>query len=124
MSTVHSLAEVIVGRIGPAAVWIENVSSIGPSVAAQVQDRLARTVARQLGLGSVGVEDPQPRDVAGLVGLGQQQDPVGRDARVNGADRLDPRGRQLELERRGLDDHVVVAERMPLLELHAAAVYV
>jgi hypothetical protein len=27
MSTVHVVAEVIVGRISPAAVWIENVSA-------------------------------------------------------------------------------------------------
>ena len=33
--------------------------AVGPAAAAQVQDRLARAVARQLGLRAVGVEDPQ-----------------------------------------------------------------
>ena len=36
---------------------------------AQVEDRLARPVARQLGLGAVGVEDAQAGDEAGLVGV-------------------------------------------------------
>ncbi len=79
---VQLVGDVIVGRISPAAVWIENVSLSVQPAPAQVQDRLARAVARQLGLGAVGVEDPQPGDEAGLVGLGEQQDPVGEHARV------------------------------------------
>ena len=38
---------------------------VGPAAAAQVEDRLARAVARQLGLRAVRVEDPQARDEAG-----------------------------------------------------------
>ncbi len=77
----RSLAPVIVGRISPAAVWIENVVGVGPAAPAQVEDRLARAVARQLGLRAVRVEDPQARDEARLLGFGQQQDPVGEDSR-------------------------------------------
>ena len=43
---------------------------------------------------------------------------------VRGADRPDPPLGELERERGVLHDHVVVAERVPLLELHRAAVYV
>ena len=82
MSSAAVVGEVIVGRISPAAVWIENVSVVGPAAAAQVQDRLARAVARQLGLGAVGVEDPQPGDAAGLVGRREQQHAVGEDPGV------------------------------------------
>ena len=97
-------------------------SRVGPATPAEVQDRLAAAVARQLRLGAVRVEDPQPSDVAGLVRLREQQDPVGGHARVRRADRAHAGRRQLERQRGGLDDHVVVAERVPLLELHARAV--
>ena len=43
--------------------------AVGPAAPAQVHDRLARAVARQLGLGAVRVEDPQRGDEAALVGL-------------------------------------------------------
>ena len=76
MSTVHVCGEVIVAVILPAAVWIEKRVRVGPAAAAQVEDRLAGAVARQLRLRAVGVEDPQPSHEPGLVGRGQQQDAV------------------------------------------------
>ena len=121
MSTVQVVGEVIVARISPASVLIEKRVLVGPAAAAQVQDRLARAVAGELGLGAVRVEDPQARDEPRLVGLGEQQDPVRADAGVRRADAPDPRRRQLERERALLEDHVVVAERLPLLEVHRAA---
>ena len=60
---------------------------VGPAAAAQVEDRLARAVARQLGLRAVGVEDRSRATKPGCVGSAQQQDPVGEDAEVAGADR-------------------------------------
>ena len=72
------------------------------------QDRLASPVPGHLGLGPVRVEDPQPRQVTGLLRLGQQQDPVGRDSGVAGADRTDPSRRELERERVRLNDHIVI----------------
>ena len=48
-----------VGVISPAAVEIEKRVGVGPAGAAQVEDRLADAVAGELGLGAVGVEDPQ-----------------------------------------------------------------
>ena len=92
-------------------------------MATQVEDRLAHAVAGQLGLRAVGVEDPHLRYEAGLVGLTQQQDAVGAHARVRGAEDPHPRGRELERELPFLDDGVVVAERLPLLETHGRARY-
>src|ERR1700716_317368 len=43
---------------------------------------------------------------------------------MRGADPASPLRGQLERKRLGLDDQVVVAERVPLLEVHAGAVYV
>ena len=62
ISTAQVSSEVIVGTIGPASVRIEKVSSSVQPLAAQIEDRLARPVARQLGLRAVGVEDPQVGD--------------------------------------------------------------
>ena len=78
----HVVAERIVGRISPAAVWTENWRRVGPPGPAQVQDRLARAVAGELGLGAVGVEDPQPGDEAGASGGRELEDAVRADARV------------------------------------------
>ena len=61
MSVRHVRSPVIVVRISPATVWIEKRVGRPSSRAAQVEQRLARAVARQLGLGAVGVEDPQAR---------------------------------------------------------------
>ena len=47
---------------------------VGPAVAAQVEDRLPRAVARQLRLGAVGVEDPQIGDEARVLAPREQQD--------------------------------------------------
>ena len=108
------------GRTSPAAVRTEKLSSLGPAVAAQVHDRLAHAVAGQLGLGAVGVEDAHLGDEAALVGLAQQQDAVRAHARVGRAEGADALGRELERELAFLDDGVVVAERLPLLEAHGA----
>ena len=69
------------------------LARVGPAGAAQVEDRLARAVAAQLGLGAVGVEDPQPRDEAGLVGRREDEHAVGADARVAVAQRAHELGR-------------------------------
>ncbi len=68
---------------------------VGPAVAAQVEDRLAGAVARELGLGAVGVEDPQLGDELGVVAAREQQDPVGADAEMRVAEPLDPGRAQL-----------------------------
>ena len=80
---------VIVARISPGRrLDRERVGVVQP-LPAQVQDRLARAVARQLGLGAVWVEDPQPGDERPPLGrrVGEQQDPVGEHAGVGCADR-------------------------------------
>ena len=90
--------------------------------AAQVEDRLARAVAAELGLRAVGVEDPQARDEAGLVGRAEDEHAVGADAGVAVAQRgARAPGSVAAPELGGLDDDVVVAERLPLLEAHRAA---
>ena len=109
----------IVGVIGPAAVRIEKVVGVGPAVAPQVEDRLAGPVARELGLGAVGVEDPQLGDELGVLAAREQQHPVGADPEMGVAEPLRPAPRvssQGSVVR--LDDQVVVAERLPLLESH------
>src|SRR4051794_24116469 len=89
--------------------------SIGPAAAVQVHDPLAHAVAGQLRLRAVGVEDPQARHEAGLVGLLDGDDAVGADAAMAVADQAHRVGVH------GLgDDHVVVAQRLPLLEPHGA----
>ena len=80
---------VIVGVTSPALVMIVNVVLVGPARLAQVEDRLAGAVAGELGLGTVGVEDPQLGDVALVVARREQQDAVGADPEVRIAD---PRG--------------------------------
>ena len=93
---------------------------LGPAAAAQVEDRLARAVARQLGLGAVGVEDAQVGDVPGS-SAGRAEHAVGEHAEVPRAERRTRAARQLKRELVALDDQVVVAERLPLLESHPAA---
>jgi hypothetical protein len=94
-----------------------------PAVAAQVHDRLAHAVAGELGLRPVRVEDAHFGYDFRLVGLAQQQDAVGAHARVRGAQNPHPRRGELERELTLLDDGVVVAERLPLLEAHGRARY-
>ncbi len=91
---------------------------VGPAVPAQVEDRLARPVAGQLGLGAVGVEDPQLGDELGVLAAREQQHPVGADPEVRVAEPLDPLRVQLPGKVLRLDDQVVVAQRLPLLESH------
>ena len=95
------------------------LARVGPARAAQVEDRLAGAVAAELGLRAVGVEDLQARDVAGLAGRVEHEHAVGADAGVavaQGADRI---GLQRRVQPGSLDDHVVVAQGLPLLEAHA-----
>ena len=60
---------------------------VRPAAATQVEHRLAGAIARELGLGAIGVEDPQPGDEPGLIGRREQQDPVGEHTGVPGAQR-------------------------------------
>ena len=120
MSTRQVKRPVMLGRISPAAVWIEKVSSIGPAAAAQVEDRLARAVARQLGLRAVGVEDAQVGHVHGVLGPGELEDAVGEHAEMALAQAPHTRRRELERQLVVLDDQIVVAEGLPLLESHQA----
>ena len=90
MSTEQVSSPVIVGVIGPATVVIANVVLVGPAVAAQVEDRLAGAVAGELGLGAVGVEDPQLGDELRVLAAREQQDAVGADPEVRVAEPLDP----------------------------------
>ena len=92
------------------------MSDVVQLVLAQVEQRLAGAVARQLGLRAVGVVDPQPRDVAGLVGGREREHAVGADAEVPVAQGAHLVG----VDAGRLDDEVVVAERLPLLELHGS----
>ena len=116
-----SSGPVIVGVTSPALVMIVNVSaSVQPGVA-QVEDRLAGAVARELGLRAVGVEDPQLGDVA-LVG-GRARAAGCRPSRRRSAARRSagsaPRSAPRAAPSRSTID-VVVAERLPLLEPHPA----
>src|SRR5690349_10252306 len=88
---------------------------VGPAAAAQVHDRLAGAVAGQLRLAAVGVEDAQPGDVSGLIGGPEQQHAVTARTEVRIAQLLDLAGGQLG----ALEDEVVVAEGLPLLEAQA-----
>ena len=72
---------------------------VGPAVAAQVEDRLAGAVAGELGLGAVGVEDPQLGDELRVLAAREQQDAVGADPEVRVAEPLDPRRGQLPGQR-------------------------
>ena len=96
---------------------------VGPAVAAQVQDRLAGAVAGQLGLGPVGVEDPQARRRSRA--RRWRRAAARRRSRCRCAARTARRTRA-GVSSKGsvlvLDDHVVVAQRLPLLERHAGRV--
>ena len=96
---------------------------VGPAAVAQVQDRLAGAVARQLGLRAVGVEDPQLGDVPGSRGLESSSTPSANRPKCGVAQQPHTRGGQLEGKLVALDDQVVVAEGLPLLEAHRHGVY-
>ena len=91
MSVRQARSPVIVVRISPGDGLDRERVRVGPAALAQVQQRLAGAVARQLGLGAVGVVDPQPGDVAGLVGRGEREHAVGADAEVAVAQPPHPR---------------------------------
>ena len=83
--------------------------AVGRARAAEVHDRLPRAVARKLGLGAVGIEDPQAGDEPFRVGRRELEHAVRARARVAVAEPAHHRGREREREVRRLDDHVVVA---------------
>ena len=121
MSTLQVVSPVIVGRISPAAVSIENVSE-------SVQPRRRRyMIASRAPLPDSSASEPSGLKIRRLAtkprlfGLRQQQHAVRADAAVRRADAPDPLGRQLERQLVALDDHVVVAEGVPLLESQTAA---
>ncbi len=78
--------------IGPATVLDREGVGVGPTVTAQVEDRLPRPVARELGLGAVRIEDPQRGDELGVVAAREQQHPVGADPEVRIAEPAATRG--------------------------------
>ena len=92
--------------------------AVGPAAPAQVEDRLARAVARQLGLRAVRVEDLQPRDEAGRRGPRQCEDAVRARAGVAVAEAAHGGGREREGQILCVDDHVVIPKCLPLLEPH------
>ena len=73
---------------------------VGPAAAAQVQDRLARAVAGQLGLRAVGVEDPQPGHEPGSSGAESSRIPSANTPVCAAQIARIARRRQLERERR------------------------
>ena len=78
--------------------------------------RDSRPVARELGGRAVGVPDD---DLGGIaVRRRDLDDAVGADAEVVVADPLHPFGRQREGKLSPLDQQVIVAEPVPLRELH------
>ena len=93
--------------------------ALRPAAAAQVQDGLARAVARQLGLRAVGVEDPQagdePRRVrrARAAGCRRSRRPGAGRRCAGSASAVSSKGSAA-----ASTIEVVVAERLPLLELH------
>ena len=89
-----------------------------PPAVAQIENGLARAVTRELGLGSVGIEDPQVCDVEWILRAGDLKDAVCVDAEVTFAQPPDAGGREREGKLLLLDDHVVVAKRLPLLKSH------
>ena len=68
------------------------VVAVGVPTPAQIHDGLARAVARELGLGAVGVEDAQRRHVARVVAGSEQQDAVRADAQMRVAQPADAPG--------------------------------
>ena len=93
---------------------------VGPAAAAQVHDRLAGAVARELGLRAVGVEDPQLGHEAALARAARAAARRRRRRRVGVAQPATRAGVSSKGSSSRLDDEVVVAERLPLLELHGA----
>ena len=107
------------GRISPATAHREAV--IGrPSVPAQVHHGLAHAIPGQLGLGAVRIVDAHLGHAAALIGLADQQNAVRADPGVRRADRAHAPGSQLERQLTFLDDHIIVAQRLPLLDVHGA----
>ena len=118
MSTRHVLSDRIVGRISPAAVSTENWR-------ASVQPRARRySTAWRTPLPESSASEPSgltirtSRDVAGLARLAQLEHAVGAHPRVAVAQAAHELGVQRRRALAGVDDQVVVAQRLPLLEAH------
>ena len=114
------VGEVIAGRISPAAVWIEKRVA-GPSILAGAGTGPPR---------GPRCPDSSASEPSGLK-IRRRATKPGSRARtgagcrrrghpgVGRAQAADPGRGELEGQRRALDDQVVVAERLPLLEVHA-----
>src|SRR5271155_1834460 len=89
-----------------------------PAAVAQIHDRLARAVARQLGLRTVGVINPQVGHICGVLRAGELKDAVGEHAEMPLAEPSHPRRRELEGQLVVLDDQIVVSQCLPLLKSH------
>ena len=119
MSTVQVRSPVMRGRTSPAAVETEKVSwSVQP---------LRR---RYMTASRTPLPDSSASEPSGLKmrrsatkalsrGLVEQQDAVAAHPGVRRAERAHARGRQLDAELALLDDRVVVAQGLPLLEPHS-----
>ena len=87
---------------------------VGPAVAAQVQDRLARAVARQLGLEPSGLKIVRRATKPGSSGWVSTSTPSAPGPKCGSHSRSTWPGSAAML----LEDEVVVAQRLPLLEPH------
>src|SRR5262249_14141425 len=86
----------------------------GPAVLAPPAREDAQAVAALLGLAAVGVVDPESG--VGVRGRHECQHAVAADAAMAVAQAAHHLRREGEGEARGLDDEIIVAERMPLRE--------
>ena len=119
ISTLHVLSEVIVGRISPAAVSIENSS-------ASVQPwRRRYRIASRAPLPDSSASEPSGLKIrsarherAGSLGGEISSTPSEWAPKCAAQIRRTRSGRELEREIVALDDDVVVAERLPFLEPH------
>ena len=109
------------GRISPAAVRTEKESCSVQPLRRRYMTAWRTPLPDSSASRAVGVVDAELGDEAALVGLAQQQDAVGADAGVRRAEAPDRSGVSSKGSSRSLDDRVVVAERLPLLEAHGGA---
>ncbi len=110
-------------RIVPARVVIANVSASVHPRRRRYMNASRAPLPESSGLGSVRVEDPQTGDMVGASGVGSSSRIPSEETPVwGGADGPDPGFGQLKRERIALDDQIVVAEGLPLLEVHTGAV--
>ena len=109
------------GLMAPARVSMVN-SLVGHAARlGQIAGEHADAVAAHLRLAAVGVEDAHAGDRAGDRARGSdvQQDAVGAHAKVPVTEQADGVRGQLARKRGLLDDEVIVAQSLPLGQLHA-----